>query len=72
VFVDPGARGRGIARATVGALIDDPRLATLRRWCLAARDAHDVYAPLGFTAVDARLWMEHKPNPARWSSNVKG
>jgi GNAT superfamily N-acetyltransferase len=72
VFVDPDARGRGIARAMVGALIDDPRLATLRRWCLATRDAHDVYAPLGFAAVDAGVWMEHKPNPARWSSNVDG
>lgn len=68
VFVDPGARGHGIARAMVQALLDDPRLHTLRRWCLATRDAHAVYAPLGFAAVDPRIWMEHKPSPARWSS----
>lgn len=72
VFVDPAARGRGIARAMVAALIADPRLATLRRWCLATRDAHGVYAPLGFAAADAALWMELKPNPARWSANVEG
>jgi len=50
--------------------IDDPRLATLRRWCLATRDAHDVYSPLGFSAVDAGVWMEHKPPATRWSSAV--
>jgi GNAT superfamily N-acetyltransferase len=68
VFVDPTARGRGIARAMVQALLDDPRLQTLRRWCLGTRDAHGVYAPLGFAAVDARIWMEYKPSPARWST----
>jgi GNAT superfamily N-acetyltransferase len=68
VFVDPGARGRGIARAMVQTMLDDPRLQTLRRWCLATRDAHDVYAPLGFATVDARIWMEHKPSASRWSS----
>jgi GNAT superfamily N-acetyltransferase len=69
VYVDHDARGRGIARAMVRALLEDPRLQTLRRWCLGTRDAHGVYAPLGFTAVDARVWMEHKPDPARWSSS---
>jgi GNAT superfamily N-acetyltransferase len=68
VFVDPAARGRGIARAMVQALLDDPRLQTLRRWCLGTRDAHGVYAPLGFAAVDARIWMEYKPSSARWST----
>lgn len=68
VFVDPGARGRGIARAMVQALLDDPRLQTLRRWCLGTRDAHGVYAPLGFAAVDGRIWMEYKPSAARWST----
>jgi len=67
VFVDPTARGRGVARAMVQALLADPRLQTLRRWCLATRDAHGVYAPLGFAAVDARIWMECKPGAMRWS-----
>jgi GNAT superfamily N-acetyltransferase len=70
VFVDPTARGRGIARAMVQALLDDPRLQTLRRWCLGTRDAHGVYVPLGFAAVDARIWMEYKPSPARWSTTL--
>ncbi|MCE9578885.1 MAG: GNAT family N-acetyltransferase [Deltaproteobacteria bacterium] len=66
VYVDEAARGHGIARAMVQALLDDPRLQTLRRWCLGTRDAHGVYAKLGFGPVDARIWMELKPDPARW------
>src|SRR5690349_10288539 len=66
VFVDDTARGQGIATAMVKALIDDPRLQTLRRWCLATRDAHAVYRPLGFEPVDARIWMQHLLAPTRW------
>ncbi len=29
----------------------DPRLAGLRRWMLATRDAHSLYAKLGFTPL---------------------
>jgi GNAT superfamily N-acetyltransferase len=68
VFVDESARGHGIASAMVRALIDDPRLQTLRRWCLATRDAHAVYRPLGFEPVDARIWMQYLLDPARWGS----
>lgn len=67
VFVTPAARGRGIAQAMVRALLADPRLQTLRRWCLATRDAHGVYERCGFSGVDARVWMELKPEPAAWS-----
>jgi GNAT superfamily N-acetyltransferase len=66
VFVAEDWRGRGIARAMVRALMADERLATLRRWCLATRDAHDVYRPLGFEPVDAARWMERRLDPAAW------
>lgn len=66
VYVDPVARGRGVARAMVRALIADPRLQTLRRWFLGTRDAHGVYAALGFTPVDPTVFMELRPDPARW------
>lgn len=66
VFVDESVRGQGVGRAMVAALLADPRLQTLRRWCLATRDAHEVYAPLGFGAVDATKWMERLPDPATW------
>ena len=66
VFVDEAARGRGVARAMVRALLADPRTQTVRRWSLATRDAHGVYAALGFAPVDARIWMQLLPDPARW------
>lgn len=66
VFVDEPARGQGIATALVKALLDDPRLQTLRRWCLATRDAHAVYRPFGFEAADPAIWMQYLPDPARW------
>lgn len=66
VFVAEAARGQGVARAMVRVVMADPRLATVRRWCLGTRDAHGVYAPLGFGPVDERIWMEHRPDPARW------
>lgn len=68
VFVAEHVRGLGIGRAMVRALLADPELATLRRWCLATRTAHGVYEACGFGPVNASLWMEHKPDPARWSA----
>lgn len=67
VFVDEGARGQGIATAMVKALVEDPRLQTLRRWCLGTRDAHAVYRPFGFEPVDPRVWMQYVPDSARWT-----
>ncbi|HEU0035597.1 MAG TPA: GNAT family N-acetyltransferase [Kofleriaceae bacterium] len=67
VFVDESARGQGIATAMVRAALDDPRLQTLRRWCLATRTAHAVYRPLGFEPVDARIWMQIVTDARRWS-----
>ncbi len=67
VIVAPDARRRGIATRMVRALMDHPDTQSLRRWCLATRDAHGVYAPLGFTPVDAAGWMERKGIPAAWS-----
>jgi GNAT superfamily N-acetyltransferase len=59
VFVLPVARRRGVARALVRALRAHPELQGLRRWLLATRDAHGVYAPLGFVPLAApERWME--------------
>jgi len=48
VFVVESQRGRGVARAMLAALFDDPRLQGLRRMMLATRDAHGLYAGFGF------------------------
>jgi GNAT superfamily N-acetyltransferase len=68
VFVDEQVRGKGIARAMVRALLADPRTQTVRRWSLATRDAHGVYAALGFEPVDVRIWMQLLPDPSRWQA----
>ena len=59
VFVLPAAQGQGVARGLVSALRAHPELQGLRRWLLATRDAHGVYAPLGFAPLAApERWME--------------
>jgi GNAT superfamily N-acetyltransferase len=72
VFVDEAHRGRGIAKRMVATLLDDPRLQTLRRWCLATKDAHELYRPFGFGPVPAERWMEKRLPLSAWSSTPKG
>lgn len=67
VFVLPAHRGRGHARAIVGALMDDPRLLGLRRWHLVTRDMQRLYAGLGFSALaePERHMQKHDPDAYR-------
>jgi GNAT superfamily N-acetyltransferase len=51
VYVDEAHRGRGLARAMVFAAMNHPDCTDIKRWCLATRDAHEVYRPLGFAAL---------------------
>lgn len=68
VFVLEPHRGHGLATRMVRMLLDDPKFATLRRWCLATRDAQKVYVPLGFARIPPeRIWMELKNPPSAWS-----
>jgi GNAT superfamily N-acetyltransferase len=48
VWVDEAGRGQGIARAMVRWFLDHPEFAGIRRVALATRDAHGVYAALGY------------------------
>jgi GNAT superfamily N-acetyltransferase len=57
VFVAESHRGRGIAKAMVRYALDHPEHQSLRRWLLATRDAHGVYAECGFIPL---------PEPQRW------
>jgi GNAT superfamily N-acetyltransferase len=52
VFVLPGHRGRGLGAALVRAALEHPDLQGLRRWMLATRDAHALYAKLGFAELE--------------------
>lgn len=53
VIVLPGKQGRGVGRKLVNAFRDHSELQNLRRWMLGTRDAHGVYAPLGFAPIKA-------------------
>jgi GNAT superfamily N-acetyltransferase len=53
VFVLPSHRGRGLAKLLMEAVSAHPELQGLRRWVLATRDAHGLYARYGFTALHA-------------------
>ncbi|MBC8105997.1 MAG: GNAT family N-acetyltransferase [Anaerolineae bacterium] len=57
VFVDADHRGKGIATTRMRFALDHPQHQNLRRWVLATRDAHDVYAKCGFSPL---------PNPERF------
>ncbi len=63
VFILPVARGKGIGRALVAALLDHPELATIVRWLLVTRDAHGLYESFGFTRFEdpARLMARLRP-----------
>jgi GNAT superfamily N-acetyltransferase len=51
VFVIPAFRGRGIAKALVGAVLEHPDLQGVKVFLLRTRDAHGLYRQFGFQAV---------------------
>jgi N-acetylglutamate synthase-like GNAT family acetyltransferase len=67
VFVDEGWRRQGIAHRLISELERHPQLQALRRWCLATRDAHALYAQFGYRPVPVERWMERQLPVERWS-----
>jgi GNAT superfamily N-acetyltransferase len=61
VFVDESARGRGVGKALMAAIVAEPRLADCRLQ-LATRDASGLYAQYGFRPLR---------NPDRWMERLK-
>ena len=63
VFILPEERGRGLSKWLMQTIVDHPELQGLRRFTLATRDAHDLYAQFGFTPFDTpERWM-HRHDP---------
>ena len=64
VFVIPPHRGEGLSRRLLEALMSHPDVQGLRRMLLVTRDAHGLYAKLGFKQLAApeRLMERHNPN----------
>jgi GNAT superfamily N-acetyltransferase len=52
VFVIEEFRGKGLAKWMMQVIMGHPDLQGLRRWLLATKDAHGLYAKIGFLPLD--------------------
>lgn len=63
VFVLPEHRGLGLSKWLMDVILSHSELQGFRRWVLATRDAHGLYARFGFIALHRpERWME-RPDP---------
>jgi len=64
VFIIPEERGKGLSKWLIKLIIEHPQLQGLRRFTLATKDAHGLYAQFGFTLFDMpERWMNrHNPD----------
>ncbi len=62
IFVIEDHRGRGLGKALVAAIVEDPQLADLQRIILATADAHDLYGAYGSKPMG---------NPAHWMERCR-
>ena len=69
VVVDPDRRGKGIGRDMVKYAMNHPEMSLVYQWVLKTKDAHGVYAKLGFEPMnDPERWMTiQRPRPDRSS-----
>jgi GNAT superfamily N-acetyltransferase len=59
VFIVPEYQKRGLSKWLMETILACPDLQELRRWILATKDAHGLYAQFGFTPpVFPERWME--------------
>lgn len=65
VFVLEAHRGLGLGKRLVETVMAHPDLQDIRRFMLATRDAHGLYAQFGFDALaaPARLMEKIRPKP---------
>jgi len=71
MFVLPEWRGRGIGKQLIEAILVHPGLQGLRRWFLATRDLHGLYARYGFTPLaEPGIFMERRPRPSEGSGQA--
>lgn len=64
VFIIESHRGRGLSKFLMECILSEPRLQGFRRWTLATRDAHALYAQFGFKALAKpdRFMEIHNPD----------
>jgi GNAT superfamily N-acetyltransferase len=67
VHVLPAWRGRGLGRWLMDCVMAHPDLQGLRRWVLVTRDAHALYAPMGFGPLAAPAGYMERHDPAAYA-----
>ena len=61
VFVVHEARGRGVGKALMEAVLAHPHVRDLSRFTLVTDDAHGLYEQYGFAPLDdVRKWMQRR------------
>jgi len=65
VFVVPEHRGKALGRWLVETIVACPDYSDVGMWCLATRDAHSLYAKVGFDAIDDPSRFMMRPGRAR-------
>lgn len=64
VYILEAHQKRGLGKRLISSIMDHPDLRGLRRMLLATRDAHQLYAKFGFTALGSPevLMERHRPD----------
>jgi GNAT superfamily N-acetyltransferase len=61
VFVDKSYRRKGLSKELMSFIMEQPMIKTLRRFMLATKDAHSLYAQFGFNELkEPNRFMEIK------------
>jgi GNAT superfamily N-acetyltransferase len=64
VYILEEHRGQGLGKWLIDVMLHDPIYRTVRRWMLATRDAHGLYARYGFTPLaHPEIMMERLVTP---------
>jgi N-acetylglutamate synthase-like GNAT family acetyltransferase len=72
VYILPEHRGKGLSRRLMERVIQHPDLQGLRRFLLATRDAHELYAKFGFKPLAAPDRIMEIHNPMVYSGSGNG
>lgn len=57
VFIESSARGQGLGKLLVDAVLSHPDLRSIERWILGTADAHELYTRFGFTRAEPGKYM---------------